>query len=102
MGKRDQRRKTLYEVAIVEGAAKRQAVSGNGRNFVESEEVTAVTRAPAAAAVRDAVKKKYPKTVVHAAETITRGTEIAYEVDLKNTPKREMVLTPEGKILKEE
>jgi hypothetical protein len=85
---------------MVEGTAKRQAVFAPDGSLVETEEVIAVTSVPAT--VRDAVKNKYPKAVIHAAERITRGTEIEYEVDLKNAPKKEIVLTPDGKILKEE
>jgi len=92
--------KTFYEAALVEGAAKRQAIFAADGPLVEIEEVIAVGGVPPA--VRAAVKTKYPSAAIHAAEKITRGTEIEYELGLKNAPKKEMVLAADGKILKEQ
>lgn len=92
--------KTFYEVALVEGTAKRQAVFAADGPLVEIEEVIAVAGVPPA--VRSAVKTKYSNAAIHAAEKITRGSEIEYEVSLKNAPKKEMVLAADGKILKEQ
>lgn len=92
--------KTTYEVTMAEGAAKWQVVFGADGAFEAREEVIPVTSLPAA--VRDAVKAKYPKATLHSAEKITRTTETEYEVGLKNAPKKEVVLSSGGKILKEE
>ena len=92
--------KTFYEVALVEGTAKRQAVFAADGPLLEIEEVIAVGGVPPA--VRYAVKTKYPNAAIHAAEKITRGSEVEYEVGLKNAPKKEMVLAADGKILKEQ
>ncbi len=92
--------KTLYEVAMVEGATKRQAVFTADGALVETEEVIDVTSVPTA--IRDAVKSKYPKATIHGAEKITRGVQIEYEVGVQNAPKKEIVLSSSGKILSEE
>jgi hypothetical protein len=92
--------KTLYEVTMVEGKAKWQLVFEPNGTQVAREEVVPVSSLPAA--VRDAVKAKYPKATLSSAEKITRPSSIEYEVGLKNAPKKEIVLTSEGKILKEE
>ena len=92
--------KTLYEATMTQGGSEWQvAYTGDG-TFDAREEKIAVAALPAAAL--DAVRAKYPKAVIHSAEKITRATGIEYEAGLKNAPKKEVVLTAEGKILKEE
>jgi uncharacterized membrane protein YkoI len=92
--------KTLYEVTMASGGAKWQVVFEADGAFVAREEVIPVTSLPSA--VRDAVKAKYPKATLHSAEKITRATTTEYEVGVKNAPKKELVLTSDGKILSEE
>ncbi len=89
--------KTLYEVTMAEGKATWQAVfAANGAQEAR-EEVVPVSSLPAA--VRDAVKAKYPKAALSSAEKITRPSSTEYEVGLKNAPMKEVVVTAEGKIL---
>lgn len=92
--------KTLYEVTMTENHAEWQVVFEADGAFVAREEVVPVASLPVA--VRDAVKAKYPKANLYSAEKITRSTETEYEVGLKNAPKKEIVLTSTGKVLKEE
>ena len=89
--------KTLYEVAMVEGSAKRQASFAADGTFVSSEEVVAVASVPKA--VTDAIRGKYPKAKIHSAEKITRGSEIEYEIGLKNADKKEVLVSADGKIV---
>ena len=92
--------KTTYEATRTDGAAKWQVVYEASGAFVAREEVIPVASLPAA--VRDAVKVKYPKATVHSAEKITGATATEYEVGLNNAPKKEVVVASDGKILKEE
>lgn len=92
--------KTLYEVTMTENGAKFQAVFEADGAFVAREEEVAVSSLPST--VRDAVMAKYPKAKMTSAEKITRPAETEFEVALRNAPKKEIVLTAAGKILKEE
>ena len=92
--------KTTYEVTMADASAKWQVVFEADGALVAREEVIPVASLPAA--VRDAVKAKYPKATLNSAEKITRPTSTEYEVGLKNALKKEIVVTSDGKILKEE
>ena len=89
--------KTLFEVSMVEGTTRRQASFAVDGTFVESEEVVAVASVPRA--VSDAVRSKYPKARIHSAEKITRGSDTEYEIGLKNSAKKEVLVSADGKIV---
>ena len=63
---------------MASGGAKWQVVFEADGAFVAREEVIPMTSLPTV--VRDAVKAKYPKATLHAAEKITRATTTEYEV----------------------
>ena len=92
--------KTTYEVTMAEGQAKWQVVFDADGVLVAREEVIPVTTLPAS--VRDAIQAKYPKATLSAAEKITRPNATEYEVGLKNAPKKQIIVTSDGKVLKEE
>jgi hypothetical protein len=92
--------KTTYEVSMTEGSAKFQLVFEPNGTYVAKEETIPVSSLPAA--VKSAVLAKYPKATLSSAEKITHPTATEYEVVLKNAAKKEILLSSDGKILKEE
>ena len=63
--------------------------------------MTVIAAASVPPSPQAAVKAKYPKAVIQGAERITRGSEVEYELTLKNAPKKAIVLAANGRILKE-
>jgi hypothetical protein len=92
--------KTLYEASMVDAATKRDVLFAADGTVVAVEVVIPMGEVPAA--VKDSIKAKYPKGLIHKAEKITRGNEVQYEIDLKNAAKKEAVVAADGRILKEE
>ena len=92
--------KTQYEASMVDGATKRDVLFAPDGTVVSVEEMIPLAELPAA--VKDAVKAKYPQGVIHTAEKITGGKEVQYEIGLKHAAKKEVVLTADGKVVKEE
>ncbi len=92
--------KTLFEASMTEGPKKRDVLLTPDGKIDAVEEIIAMSEVPTA--VQNALKTKYPKAIVQTAERITRGSEVQYELALKNAPKKEVVYTPDGKLLKEE
>jgi hypothetical protein len=52
--------------------------------------------------VKRAIQSKYPGASLRKAEKISHGEQLQYEVALGKAPKKEVLLTPAGKIVKEE
>jgi glucose/arabinose dehydrogenase len=92
--------KMQYEASMVEGATKRDVLFAPDGTVMAVEEVISIAELPAA--VKNTIKAKYPQGVIHSAEKITGGKEVQYEIGLKKAAKKEVVLTADGKIVKEE
>lgn len=94
--------KVVYEISLKhKGHNVDVTVTADGK-IVSCEKSIDAKELPKA--VRQAVKAKYPKAKIKLAEEITEGEKISYEVLLATADKTEVevVLDPEGKILKEE
>ncbi len=92
--------KTLYEASMVDGAKKQDVLFAADGSVVAVEEVVPMSEVPTA--VKDAIKAKYPKGVIHSTEKITRGKEVQYEIGLRNAAKKEVVVAADGRIVSEE
>ena len=92
--------KTQYEASMVDGATKRDVLFAPNGTVMAVEEVIPIAELPPA--VQNTIKAKYPQGVIHSAEKITGGKEVQYEVGLKKAAKKEVVLTADGKVVKEE
>lgn len=92
--------KTLYEASMVDGAKKRDVLFAADGTVVAVEEVIPMGEVPTA--VKDAIKAKYPKGVIHSTEKIMRGRDVQYEIGLRNAAKKEVVVAADGRIVKEE
>ncbi len=93
--------KTTFEVSVADGAGKRNAVFAPDGALVALEAPLPVSILPAP--VKSAIQAKYPSARVSKAEKITlANSEVQYEVDLRKAAKKEVLLSADGKILKEE
>ncbi len=92
--------KTTYEVSVVSGSSKKDAVFNPDGSLAAIEEVVAVSALPVQ--VRDAVSARYPGSTLRKAEKITSGDQVQYEVALAKAAKKEVLLSAEGKIVKEQ
>ncbi len=91
--------KTTYEASIAD-RSKRDVVFAEDGSLVAVEEAIRISSLPAE--VKRTLETKYPGAVVAKAEKIYHGDEIQYEVALRKTSKKEILLTSAGKVLKEE
>ena len=94
--------KTTYEVELLEDKKEIDvSVDADGK-ILEVERMIAVADLPAA--VRDAVKAKYPKAEIEEAEEVTKAETKSYEVivEVEDDKERELSIDPAGKILKDE
>ncbi len=93
--------KTTFEVSVADGKGKRDAVFSPDGVLVSVETSIEVNSIPAS--VKSTIQEKYPSARIKKAEKITLASnEIQYEVDLLKAAKKEVLLSAEGKILKEE
>jgi hypothetical protein len=92
--------KTTYEVSVIEGSSKRDVVFAEDGSLVVIEQSIQVSDLPAA--VKSAIRNKYPRASLRKAEKISHGDQLQYEVALAKAPKKEVLLTPTGKIINEE
>ena len=92
--------KTTYEASVVEGSSKRDVVLAEDGTLVAVEETIAVSALPGP--VTSAVQEKYPQAIIAKAEKITKDGDVQYEVALREASKKEVLLTADGKVIKEE
>lgn len=92
--------KTTYEASVIDGSSKRDVVLAENGSLLAIEEALQASDLPAT--VRRAIHAKYPKASVRKAEKISHGDEVQYEVVLAKASKKEVLLTADGKIVKEE
>ena len=92
--------KVFYEAEMTEGKIKRDVLFALDGKIDVVEEAIAATEVPAA--VRAALKARYPKAAISLAEKLTRTSGTQYELQVKNAPKKEIVFTPDGKLVSEE
>ena len=92
--------KTTYEASVVEGSSKRDVVLAEDGTLVAVEETIAASALPGP--VTSAVQEKYPQAVIAKAEKITKDGDVQYEVALRKASKKEVLLTADGKVIKEE
>ncbi len=93
--------KTNYEIESLDGKTRRDLSYQEDGTLLEIEEV--IPEADLPAPVLAAVNAKHPGAKIAKAEKDTRGTTVTYEIHVKDAQRpREVVVTPEGKILKEE
>ncbi len=93
--------KTTFEVSVADGAGKRDAVFSPEGALVSTETSMKVSALPPA--VKSAIQARYPSARVSKAEKIMLASnEVQYEVGLLKAAKKEVLLSTDGKILKEE
>jgi len=94
--------KMTYEVALLEDKKEFEVKADAEGKILEVEREIAVADLPAA--VRDAVKKKYPKAEIEEAEEVTKGEIKTYEVivEVEDDKERELSIDAAGKILEDE
>jgi uncharacterized membrane protein YkoI len=94
--------KSFYEVAIKHKGAKYEVTVTPEGKITEIEKEIAAKDLPKA--VTDALQKKHPQSTIKEAEELTAGDKVTYEVVIATADKKnwEIVLDPQGKILKEE
>lgn len=89
-----------YEASLLDGTVRKDVLLDATGKIVVIEETIAATELPAP--VTAALKANYPKATIRVAEKLTRGTVIEYEVGLAKAKVKEVVFSPDGKILKSE
>jgi hypothetical protein len=92
--------KTTYEAAVSDPDGKRDAVFSEDGALVAVEQNISIADLPSR--VRDAVTAKYPHAELQKAERITHNGNVDYEVDLAKAVRKEITVSSEGRILKEE
>jgi N12 class adenine-specific DNA methylase len=92
--------KTTYEASVSDGSFKRDVVFAEDGSLLAVEEAIQISDLPAA--VKSAIRNKYPGASLRKAEKILHGEQVQYEVALAKAPKKEVLVTPAGKIIKEE
>ncbi len=93
--------KTYFEIESVDGKAKRDLLYEADGTLVEIEEVIGVHELPDA--VREAIKKEYPRGTITLAEQTTKGKAITYELRVvSGKSKATVTVSPEGKVLEKE
>ena len=93
--------KTTFEVSIVDGTGKRDAVFAPDGALVCIETSMRISAIPAS--VKKAILVKYPHARISKAEKITLAdNELQFEVELLKAAKKELLLSVDGRILKEE
>ncbi len=90
--------KVVYEVESTDAGQSRDIIYSATGDLIEMEEGLAIASLPAPVAA--AAKSMYPKATIVTAEKLTAGNLVTYELILKGAPKKELILTPEGKPVK--
>ena len=97
--KEKEKGQTVYEVETKEGAISRDFMVKPDGSILESEESIDASTLPKA--VADAIKAAHPKATIQLAEKLTRGTEVLYEIALKDGGKKlSLTLDSAGKAQK--
>ncbi|MGC8761783.1 MAG: PepSY-like domain-containing protein [Bryobacteraceae bacterium] len=87
----------LYEAECV-AAGRRHDLTVTAEGVVrEDEETIPIGEIPAA--VRTSFEKEFPKARIVRAEKITAGDKVTYELSLQNSPRKEAVFSPDGKLI---
>ena len=89
-----------YEASVTDRAARRDVVFNEAGVLQAVEQAIPMAELPAK--VKRAVEDKYPGAVLRKAEKITTNDETQYEVALGKAAKKEVLLSAQGKVLKEE
>jgi hypothetical protein len=89
---------TTYEASMVDGSSKRDIVFAENGALLAIEDVIPVSDLPAA--VKKAILGEFPGASLRKAEKISHGNEVQYEVALGKVSKKEVLLTPDGRIVK--
>ncbi len=92
--------RTTYEASVTDRAARRDVVFNEAGVLQAVEQAIPMSELPAK--VKRAVEDKYPGAVLRKAEKITTNDETQYEVALGKAAKKEVLLSAQGKVLKEE
>ncbi len=92
--------KLVYEVESVDQGRRRDILYTPEGNTIEVEEEIQQSALPEA--VLATVKKQHPRATISKCEKVTRGATIEYEIHLKGAAVRELVLSPDGKLIKTE
>ena len=90
--------KLVYEVESVDQGRRRDILYTPEGNAIEVEEEIAQSALPQA--VLATVKKQHPKATISKCEKATRGATTEYEIQLKGADLRELVLSPDGRLIK--
>jgi hypothetical protein len=90
--------KTTYEASMKDGSSKRDLVFAENGALFAVEEVIPVSDLPAA--VKKAILGEFPGASLRKAEKICHGDEVQYEVALGRASVKEVLLTPDGRIVK--
>ena len=90
--------KKTYEASMVDGSSKRDVVFAENGALLAIEEIIPVSDLPAA--VKKAILGEFPGVSLRKAEKISHGDEVQYEVALGKASKKEVLLTPDGRIVK--
>lgn len=94
--------KIAYEISLKYKGQTIEATVTPAGKIVSFEKSIAIKELPQA--VRKAIKAKYPKATIKAAEVLTEGEKVSFEVQLATADKKriEATLDATGKILNEE
>lgn len=78
--------KVLYEIESVDGSTRRDVLYNIDGTVAEVEQSIAESELPGAA--RQAIREKYPRSVIVLAEKTTAGDTVGYEVSIRNGKQR--------------
>jgi hypothetical protein len=92
--------RTTYEASVQDADGKRDAVFSEDGALLAVEQIIPIADLPPQ--VKDAVSNNYQNAVVGKAEKITHNGSVDYEVDLAKSKRKEITISSNGKILKEE
>lgn len=99
--KEDEDGRIVYEIESVDGKQKRDILYSEEGKVLEVEEQIAFKMLPDA--IKKTIKDKYPEAEIEKAEKITKNGTINYEVLVETDDETlEIVLDPQGKIVKSE
>lgn len=89
--------KTCYELESKDGKTDRDLIYAADGSVMEIEEGLSAGSLPET--VKKAVAEQYPKAAIKKAEKLTKGSEVSYEIVVKDGKKKmELVFDAEGKL----
>lgn len=92
---------TYYEIESLDGKVRRDLLYTEDGSVAEIEETISAKALPKK--IHEAFGKEFPKAEILRAEKTTRGTDVTYELRIKETGKtREVVFDTSGVVLKKE